>query len=389
MTNKLQIIKSVAFKRKPLMFGLLATAIAAGSVYAVKRHVDQKPSLYSTLDYYGIKNKDQKEALRYLMQNAGIPETNALLDSKAKDPDALLQSILDFVQVTQKYFTIRTGTQERWDVKTSEWMNDPNKQTKALDALKQIGMIDAVKPTLAKRDAICILGASNSVMNVRLEYAGNLYSAKELPADLLILLAGERYVTPDKNGIIIDGSQEELKAFAIKLGKSLEAVTETDLMYASYQKSALNNKLTTVIIDTPRRDLPRPTTETTVMELCGWLKRHPHIQTITFVSNQPHVEYQRAIITQVFEREKMPTKFEVIGAEFTNSPVKNTADQINYLAQALGSRIWAVTPKVLDQIGIKEAQPQLIADYLEIYKKNPLIYNNMSAKFTPKPTNKP
>lgn len=371
---------STSLKQNLLLYGFVAaTLMAGGSSYALQQDVaTQAPTMNRALEYYGFVTPAQKEALRFLMQQAEVSNTDALLDSNGKD---LARTILDFVRQTQNKFTIRTGNQERWDVQTSEWMKDPVQQQKILKALTTLDMIDAVSPSFSKRDVVCILGASRNVMVSRFDYAGNLFAANELPSKWLVLLAGERYVTPDKNGVSIDGSESELDAIAAKLGKNITLLTETDLMISSYQESKLFNKLPTVIIDTPRRDLPRPTTETTVTEFCDWLKQHPNVQSITFVSNQPHVDYQKAIIAQVFEKQGVNIKYEVIGAEYNASVVNNNADKINYILQALGSRIWAETPKVLDELGLDMSDPQLRAEYLELYKKQPLIYNNLNTKF--------
>ena len=367
------------------MFGIVATSlVAGGSFYAWGQDSHrQSQNMNSALNSYGFKTTKQKEALRFLMQKSGIKDTNALLDSTASNPNALSKTILDFVRETQDKFTVRTGKQERWDVQTSDWMKDSAQQPKILEALTTLNMMDAVAPTFKKRDVICILGASRSVMVSRLDYAGDLFVEDKLPSHWLVLLAGERYVTADKNGVSVDGSEQELAAIGDKLGKNVAAITETDLMRTAYQASKLYNKLPTVVIDTPRRDLPRPTTETTVTELCDWLKKHPEVKSITFVSNQPHVDYQKAIISQVFERQGVSIKFEVIGSVYNASVVSNDADKINYILQALGSRIWASTPEVLDALGLDMSNPQLRAEYMELYKKQPLIYNNLAAKFKP------
>lgn len=297
------------------------------------------------------------------------------------------RAILRLVSETQDKFTIRTGKQEGWDVQTSDWMKDPAQQEEILSALAILDMMNAVPPLLEKRDVICVLGASRSVMASRLEYAGELFTEGKLPAKWLIMLAGERYVTPNKNGVLVDGSIEELDVLATKLGKKVATLTETDLMKDAYESSKLYGKFPghDVLIDTPRGNLPRPTTETTVTELCDWLKQHPEVQDLTFVSNQPHVDYQKAIIAQVFEKQGVKVTFEVIGPEYRTGLVNNDADKINYVAQALGSRIWAATPEVMDAIGLDMSDPDLRAEFKKLYEKQPLIYSNFEAKQSPKP----
>lgn len=366
------------------ILGLVAAATtlaASGSLYANTRLQEYPHNLNAALDYYGFSTSEQKKALRDLMRKAGIKNVDALLVRKAKSPDELTRTILALVRETQEKFAIRTGKQERWDVETSDWMKDPKQQTEVLSALETLNMMDAVSPTFKKSDAICVLGASKSLMDARLDYAGKLVTENTLLTNWLIMLAGERYVTPDKNGIQVDGSEQELKVLADKLGKDMPKLTETDLMRAGYENSALRGKFPdnrVVLIDTPRGDLPRPTTETTVTALCEWLKQHPEVREMTFISNQPHVAYQGAVIAQVFEKQGVKLKFETIGSEYI--PVVNSdADKINYVLQALGSRIWATTPGAFDAMGI-EISPELRAEYMALYKKMPLIYGNIGAK---------
>lgn len=371
------------FKQRPLVFGLVATSlVAGGSFYAWRQDAyRQQPNINTALDSYGFKTPTQKEALRFLMQKSGVKNTDTFFNTSPVTSNVLSKTILEFVKETQDKFTIRTGVQERWDIKTSAWMQDTAEQPEILEALERLNMIDAVAPTFKERDVICILGGSKILMVSRLDYASDLFVGNKLPSSRLVLLAGERYVTADKNGVSIDGSEQELSAIAGKLGKDITQLTETDLIRAVYQASQLYNKLPTVVIDTPKRDLPRPTTETTVTELCDWLKKNPEIKSITFVSNQPHVDYQKAIIAQVFEKQGMHIKFEVIGSQY-NPPVVSSADKINYVLQALGSRIWASTPEVINALALDMSDPELRAEYMALYKKLPLIYNNLDAKFS-------
>lgn len=374
---------SIIFRRRnAFILGLIfVMAITTSKVlFAYEQRVHPYPrNLEQALNYYGFKTQKQKQALRYLLQAAGIENVDTLLDAQRANTNDLSRAILNFVQAVQLNFTIRTGSQERWDVQTSAWMQDKTQQEKIIQALDTLNMLEAIPPKFTKRDAICVLGASKGAMELRLEYAGDLYTHNKLPATWLIMLAGERYVTPDKNGTYIDGDEKSLNETAAKLNKNIASLTETDLMRQAYASSKLNGKFgkNVLVIDTPRRELSRPTTETTVTELCMWLKDHPEVQTLTFISNQPHVEYQKAIIAQVFAKNSIDIKFEVIGPKYDVSDGNNVADKINRVMQALGSQIWAMTPEVIDTIGLDMSDPQIHAEYTELYKKQPLIYSNI------------
>jgi hypothetical protein len=366
-----------------LIFLVVAFSIGIGVAtnhYLRQRTLSLPNSLYATLDYYGFKSTPQKDALRFLLKESGIKNTDDLLDAHTTSQDALSKKILTFVTLTQEHFTIRSGNQERWDVQTPTWMKNPKIQAEILNALVVLNLTNEILPSFKQRDVVCILGASKGTMVSRLEYAENLFSQGMLSAQRLVLLTGERYITVDKNGVSIDGNQQELTALAKKINKNTLQLTETDLMKEAYQSSKLYQKLPTEMIDTPKGDLPRATTETTIIQFIGWLRQHPEISSVTFVSNQPHVEYQKAIITQVFGQEKVSVKFEVIGQQYA-SPAD---DKITYLIGALGSQIWAKTPKLLETMHIEITDPELKQAFIALYRKQPLMYNNLIINFKPK-----
>lgn len=145
------------------------------------------------------------------------------------------------------------------------------------------------------------------------------------------------------------------------------------MMRESYQNSTLYNQLATDIIDTPKGNLPRPTTETTLLEFCKWLQQHQDVKTVTFVSSQPHVQYQTGVIKEVLRQQGLSLPFEVIGSEISPN------FKIQELVGALGSQIWSMTPNVLHQIKCKPTDDVSLQAFLKLYNKNPLIYKNVEA----------
>lgn len=97
------------------------------------------------------------------------------------------------------------------------------------------------------------------------------------------------------------------------------------------------------------------------------------MQHITFVSNQPYVDYQKSIIAEVFKKLGDDVQFEVIGYAYAD--LEN--DTTSKIMQALGSRIWAATPGVIRAIGLDVSDPELLGGFKELYGKQPLIYNNL------------
>lgn len=355
----------------------VAVLVISTSCFAKNTPPPKIENLDTALTYYGFTTPQQKQALRYLMQSAGIANVDQLMDKHLQNSDELLQQIITLVSQTQQHFTVRTGTQERWDVKTADWMRDPAQQSKILQALNTLEMNQTVAPKFKKNDVIAVLGSSKGIMAIRLGYAADLYNTKKLNAKWLVFLVGERYVTSNKDGISIDGTVEELTVLSTKLNKDISKLTETDLMQQVYANSQLYKKLPTIFIDTPKRELPRPTTETTVSEFIMWLQQHSEVNTVTFVSNQPSIKYQAAIIGEVFKQHNVQIKYQVVGPELTVSPVKDTGDKINYLVQTLGSQIWAATPGVLDQLQVNVTDPKLAQSLLDLYKQQPLVYSNL------------
>lgn len=321
-------------------------------------------SLDETLSYYDFRSQNQKEALKNLCQNSPIiPKGQSWQDTfpGRKTLSDLAPDILAFIKGTQTYFTIRQGNQERWHVKGQEWME--TEKEKNLSDLKVLGFVDAIKPRARKADAICILGATRKRMVDRLEFA-DLLIKEGFEAKSIILLAGERYATKD-----IDGTEEELseisKAFQIE---SWTRLTETHLLKDAYHHSALvRHNLESYIIDTPKGDLPRPTTQTTILQLIQWLEDHQDIKSIVFISNQPYVKYQQAIIHSIFKEKGIEIQFEVVGSGAST-------ENIHPILEGLGSYIWAISPIVVTELGIDIQDPLLRDTFHELYKKHPLIY---------------
>ncbi len=351
---------------KTLVFGF--TAIALGLPIYAQLHSQNKPekqgspqSISAILPYYGFQTPAQKQALVFLMQQASILEPHQSLEDRfptRKNQDDLLKDLLLFVQSTQKAFTMRQGTQERWEIKAPTWLQEH--PTEILKALHTLNMTEAIKPTLPHSEVLCILGSTLPSMTKRLQYAKGLLEDSSFKAEHLVLLAGERHVT-----LKVDGSQELLENIAEKYGIKLSALTKTHLIQEAYSTVGIPKTLALTVIDTPKGDLPRPTTETTVIELIQWLKQHPEYKSISFVSNQPHVYYQAAVIQTVLQRQGFEIKTEVIG------PAVSPTTRVEDIVGALGSRIWASTPPVIQVLGLETQNPELLQLHQTLYKNQP------------------
>lgn len=327
-------------------------------------------SSFNSLDIYGFKSHEQKSALQQLLQRANIIFYNESIHEVfpvRNNYHDLATDIIYFVSQIQEKFTIRKGHQERWHVKSPEWIK--NNVEENLESLKTIGIISSVYPRISSPDAICILGATMPTMKNRFEYFTNIIE-HGIQTKNLILLSGERYVT-----VNLDGSEEELHKIAIKNNlENILKLTEAHLIEEIYKNSSFYDKIPTHIVDTPARDLPRPTTQTTVVELVKWLKDHDEIKSIIFISNQPYVKYQEATIAETFRSLDFNINFEVIGNAYQN-------DSLQSAIESLGSYIYAKTPDLFFQANESISDPKIIESLTELYSRQPLIYHNLEHIF--------
>jgi len=336
----------------------------AASIY----ELHSQNSLNNALNVYGFTKPDQKKALNDLFHQAGVilqRRSYSIPSFFEQNQNLLASDILHLVKMTQCTFTIRKGTQERWETRPLEWMLKNKEQI--LYDLKILGFVRAIKPKIKNPDAVCILGATRKRMATRIGYVEQLIS-HGLSTDHVILLAGERYVSAN-----IDATEKELTDIAKGFNLSdWRKLTETHLMKELYNSSFLSkNGIPVSIIDTPRGLLPRPTTQTTIVSLIQWLKDQPHLKNIVFVSNQPNVHYQDAIIKTVFHENGMNINFEVVG------PAAEDECEIKSILEGLGSYIWAALPNVLSSLKLKITDNTIKEEFRELYSGNPLIYENL------------
>jgi hypothetical protein len=316
-------------------------------------------SLKDAFDYYGYNNHEQKKALENLFQKSSMDFDNNDVSQRVGEQQ-FIKNILKLIQEVQDKLIVRKGVQERWEIEAADWMRSDKELT--LQDLKKLGVVDEILPKSQKVEAVCILGATRARMENRIKYLEALMKSG-LQFKSLILLTGERYVTKD-----IDATEQELIKIAEKFGlENWRTLTEKHLMQDLYDQSSLTI-FSAHMIDTPRGELPRATTYTTVMDLIGWLKGHPEINHVTFISNQPYVKYQYAIIDAIFREQKSKVSFEVIGSGADT-------DNLQPIIEALGSYIWAYTPTALLKMHFQINDPKFKSLFKELYKKHPLIYS--------------
>lgn len=358
-------LEYIQFSKLKLLIALVVITFSSPSFAA-------NYSMYKTLDSYGFSDKTQKEALENLMRYANILSQDQTINDLYPPRDTqtqLLEDILNFVQQLQKHFVLKSNNQERWETQASVWM-EKEKQNIIINA-KELDIIEKVSSRFKQTDAICILGSTLGSMQKRINYAAEAVGKKELTTKNIILLAGERKVSTK-----VDGDEQSLLQIAKKYNiDDLNKLTETHLIKFAYDNSNLRNKIQTVVIDTPAGNLSRPTTETTLKELMKWLDKHKNIEKITFVSNQPYIKYQEAIITQIIMNSNPNIIFEVIGPQ-----IRDDIEPLKVL-EGLGSYIWAKTPSVIFGLKKFKTDGRLLEEFKKFYYKNPLMYSDIENLF--------
>lgn len=317
-------------------------------------------SFYQALNQYDFTSDNKKQALINLLQQA---EIDISFNKTYHNFNAFTGGILSFVSATQDKFVIRKGFQERWEVNPLEWMQ--HNQTEKFEFLKTLDIITSFEPITWKVDVLCILGSTAPSMKGRIDYAVSLID-KGLEVKQIVLSAGERYANTGQ-----DGDLEIIASYNNLI--STAQVTETHIIKYLYEYSILNNSYPVHIIDTPRGELTRPTTRTTMVDLVQWInKQSEQVNNVLFISSQPNVLYQKAVISEAFRHLEANVFFEVVGNAYKGSSLQAAIG-------ALGSYIYAQTPNMLISYGEPITDRSIIDSFKEIYKSQPLIFNNAIA----------
>lgn len=334
-------------------------------------------SLDTALDYYGFAHDDQKRALKTLFAHAGIithtQPWHALFPERTTASE-LADDILTMVAKTQAAFTLRHDKLERWEIQPSPWMS--NHVEEHIQSLSQLGFTDALYPRTRTADIICILGSTREDLINRIAYTNTLIE-DGFQAKMLVLLSGERFVTKDTTTKTVDGTEEQLSLIAREYQlDSWQHVTETHLMLSLYNTSPLSRKqIPCYSINTPAGSLPRPNTLTTIAEFITWLQDHPRAQNILFISDQPLINYQYALIRSVFHVQKKNVTLNVVG------PATPHLDVIQPLLDGLAAYLWAVSPLIFTVLKLHTESPETRQRCAQLYGANPALYAMLPESF--------
>lgn len=328
--------RAIAYLVCCVFFLLIQKSHALGSCH--QTYLPKENRLTNPSALYFPKN-DQKKTFDALLKSTGIAIKPGCAGGVNTQQQALLHNIVQLVDETQKKWVRRVHGADRWNMVKKTYMNPGA----LLGDLKKLGFVQASVPASKNSDCLCILGSTGPSMSARIRYANHLLTRGHCTKHI-VLLAGERPLNPNEL------SEKSLVDLGKHRGKGIHDLTESDLIHYLYQQSALSKKgIPATLIDTPRGDLPRPTTQTTSIQLIAWLKKNPQIRDVIFVSAQPHVAYQKSCIDMAFRLyNKCDVACTVVGNKNSNSG--NDQETCDSGLQALGSYIWAKTPQILSQI---------------------------------------
>lgn len=180
---------------------------------------------------------------------------------------------------------------------------------------RALGMIDEVKPTQSHYESVVILGALLSRVQDRIDYL----VSSGVTYDQIVFLTGARP--------LLDAEKKHLP----------DLQTEAEMMRWVYEKSSLPKTVPAMWIDVPMKESRRPNTYDTVL---AWLEMNPHPKSCLAISNQPYVNYQKAVLKRY-----IPFPLEVAGPAALGTPT------VALMLDTLG-REWNYTygdPKWLNQ----------------------------------------
>lgn len=295
--------------------------------------------LSDLLARYGWTSKEQQAAFLRLCERAGV-HLGAVESNWS--PEEVVRAILTLVSETQVKFRNRQQGQERWETSPLAWMERETEAT--LKDLRVLGVQAEVLPPEGAQGMIGLLGATRGRMASRLAFAHQLVD-KGFKVDHVALISGAR---PSAS---IDGLPDELTAVANRKGRAAwTELTEMDLLEDLYEQNPLPSRPPVVVINAPSTvqgdRVCRPTTQSTVALFVERLAEHPGVKDVFFVSNQPHVLYQKAVIESVFASlGKTDVTLHVVG-EACSADVKAQCE-------ALGAYLWGRALLIIRDLGVR------------------------------------
>jgi hypothetical protein len=234
-------------------------------------------------------DKNQQTTIVNLIQQTAVSDIPEFRDHTS--------ALIWLVEITQKHWLRGEGL-ERWDVE------DNDKQLAERDTImrmfQSLGLIDDIKPKYRDYDYVLMMGALESRVETRLDYAHFLYAQAEYNFDHLVMLSGARPLMADKEPSIKHLSPEKQTEHGMMM-YLLDRMKDKNPDDSFFSKPIQE-------IDTPMQvDVTgksrRPNTKDTID---SWLATKPKPGRALVISNQPYCSYQHSVA-----RVLLPPEFDV------------------------------------------------------------------------------
>lgn len=317
---------------------LLITLIFYCSVTPLVLAIEESPMLENVLSF---KTTDLLE----LIDLTGVEPLS--LNENASD----LENLERLNTTLQSHFLRGKGL-ERWDIVDSPELEA--KRVAIWNTLKKLGFVDAKHPQQQKYDYALLLGALEARVDLRRQHLETVVAENKIEIDKVALLGGQRPLRD---------SEPCAQVFSPFLGKVPE--TEIDMLEHNYYNARatmpdLLKQVPVSPINAPMKEnahgeLIRPNTQDT---LDYFKKLNPIPGKVLAISNQPHCQYQDAVIRGSLRAED-GWEVETIGVEASEKmTIGNVLDAIaRYVYQSLNN--YKAELKATEEAAIK-ATPTLL-----------------------------
>ena len=248
-----------------------------------------------------------------------IDQVSVILTTMNIDHEKTLASVTEASQA----FRRKKGV-ERWHM--IEPKVETTDKTTILNALKELGLIDALEPHLDSYDAVVVLGATLGRMEKRLSSI-EPWLKKGPDVKSLVFLTTQRPLDPAVDNI------PELRSscatfFNVPIADISTPLTETEAAKMLLEISPVNRHFSAndiLFIDTPRKlskgHFERGNTRDSIET---WMAMKPDIKRVLLVSNQPHALYQLAASRRTFPKDV--TLDIIAGKASSNLSLANSLD---------------------------------------------------------------
>lgn len=243
-----------------------------------------------------------------------------------------LKAIVEVTQKTQPYGWIRDG-QNRW--KAKQYFN--HRRDELVPLMKQLGVIDEVKPTQKQYDYALVSSCKVDVFRKRLAYLEDLWK-KGIRFKSLVFLSGWRPLYADETEEELMGKNQTILAQRDdwKKGARELPTNEIEMIPWVFEQSQFFKTME----DIPATYISAPALAgnpraTTLDKIRAWVSTNPKPGSCLFISDQPYIAYQ-----QLDFQTLMDTRFSVETAGPAADDNTTIEIYLDTLARALEHEEW-------------------------------------------------